>query len=433
MSDRERFNTLKESSMSILKALAITYGINVSLYSEKDELVKEIIRVEKIKTEQAEIQELEEEKKFYTNMSTADLKLQATFNNLNISGMSKNEIINDLAKKSLKIKKENGKASSKARAKSPSPDSSYSHTAAASGDEYSNMSIRELKTELDKHRISYVGITDKNDLIYLLRQHKLRSKPPTPPPSPKYSKPSTPPKYSPPKPSAKSSSPTGTEDAGRVQQDTIQDEFTDMSVAQLKAAMEHYGIPFQPGMFKPDIKKMLRQAKGKFSKTSPKSSPKTSAKASPTFEQASSSSITMSMSRLREIFNLIDKDGSRQISTREFIKFINSKEAKLAPELFSIFGFPNRINAEDGSRDRVAEIIQEMDTEKTDQVDEDGNPLYDDEGKVRTRIGDGEISIKEMYEWLVKKGFMHMGGRRTQKNKKNKRKTYKKNKKNIKK
>ena len=411
MSDRERFTELTHLSMSILKTLAMTYSINVNYYTEKTELIQAIIQKENILKQQKDLKDLEEEKQFYVSMSMTELIRAADFLNVKISGMTKNEIIDELARKSLKIKKESGKASSKARAKSPSPDHSYSYTAASSGsDEYSRMSIGQLKYELDKNRISYVGITDKNDLIYLLRQHKLRSKPPTPPPSPKYSKSPTPPKRSPPR----SSSPTGTEDAGRVQEDTIEDEFTHMSVQQLKDVMKHYGIPFYIGMFKPDIKRLLRQAKA--------AQGKTSAKASSTYEQPSSGKI--SIRRAKEIFRLIDKDGNGRLSYVEFVKFINSDRAHQAPELFSIFGFPERINAEDGSRNILRDLIAEMDTNKVDQTDDDGKPLFTIEGDKMTRIGDGEISMEEMIEWLVKKEYTNMGGsRRTQKNKKNKRKT----------
>ncbi len=65
----------------------------------------------------------------------------------------------------------------------------------------------------------------------------------------------------------------------------------------------------------------------------------------------------------------------------------------------------------------MMEIIGKIDTEEEDAFDGEGNPIFI-KGQRKQIIGDGKISIKEMWNYLEKMDLAQNGGRQTKRNKK---------------
>ena len=106
-------------------------------------------------------------------------------------------------------------------------------------------------------------------------------------------------------------------------------------------------------------------------------------------------------SKIQELFNAVDKNKNKKIQRTEFLIAIRRKNKNIS----EIFGLPNKIKQEDGTRDQFEKIFQAIDTDD-----------------------DGEITFEELKKYIldeknkVKMEKMTAGRRKTKKKRKRRKK-----------
>tara|TARA_B100001063_G_C16767574_1_gene559607 strand:- start:2227 stop:3141 length:915 start_codon:yes stop_codon:yes gene_type:complete len=105
--------------------------------------------------------------------------------------------------------------------------------------------------------------------------------------------------------------------------------------------------------------------------------------------------------KIQELFNAVDKNKNKKIQRTEFLIAIRRKNKNIS----EIFGLPNKIKQEDGTRDQFEKIFQAIDTDD-----------------------DGEITFEELKKYIldeknkVKMEKMTAGRRKTKKKRKRRKK-----------
>ena len=305
--------------------------------------------------------------------------------------------------------------------------------AASSGeDEYSKMSIRQLKFELEKYGISYIGVTEKSELIYLLRNRRAES-----------GRAESGPEY------GRAESGHGRAESGRAESGP---GFTDLAEGKLfkvvntsddsvngqvwELTKDDKGNFFKYDETNRTFKYFLKNKAGRLISIKEKnlipvkfSSEDEEKKAEQKAEEQKQTEETSDQDRsnnkrdelflkafiaknseekeIMDIFKKLDTDGSKTLSKIEVIKAFKNPEYR--GRLHRLFGFPNsKIAQEDGTRNTFMKIWNEID-----------------------KNNDGKIQLSELLMYYIiqnnRKGehfevvpYFDLGGR------KNKRKTNKK-------
>jgi hypothetical protein len=358
------------------------------------------------------------------DMSISELKKIASLLKINISGMSKSELMDAI--------RNHGKSPSKMNNVSQRREKSVEKSVERDTkvqDGFTNMGIKELITIAKGMNINIIGMEKQQILDAIRNNGKSPSKRNF---SQKREK------------SVRREKSVGREKSiGREKsveredsaqrEAKIQDEFTTMKVRELKERYAKYtGKEPQDGMYKHDILKFLRAKKAEENKQVPKQEYPKQEYPKQEYPKQEESSKKIKISRLKEIFALLnnnkekkekdavtdeEKENIQKITPSDFVKFIKKKDSyELAPEIFNLFGFPRKIS--DGeTRDQMMEIIGKMDVEEEDAFDGEGNPIFI-KGQRKQITGDGKISIKEMLNYLIDMDLVQNGGRQTKRNKK---------------